>query len=198
MKSEIDVVNIGGGNLGSATRCLTSLGISWNIVDGNKPPDGKRPMILPGVGAFGAVMTHLRKDGLNEVLCNIVHGGTPLLGICVGLQVLLDASDEAPGVKGLGLIPGTVARFGKGKVPQIGWNQIDAQSDSTWQSGHVYFVNSFYAKPECGEDVLYTANYFGRFCAAIKRRNITAFQFHPEKSGELGKKLLKRWIADAA
>lgn len=198
MKSEIDVVNIGGGNLGSVTRCLTALGVSWNIVDSSKPPNGKRPIILPGVGAFGAVMSHLQKDGLDEAICSTVRTGTPLLGICVGLQVLLDTSEEAPGVRGLGLVSGRVVRFEKGKVPQIGWNQIHAKNDRSWQSGCVYFVNSYYAKPEYNNDVLFTANYFDEFCAGIKKQNVTAFQFHPEKSGEFGKQLLKKWITDAA
>ena len=198
MKSEIDVVNIGGGNLGSVTRCFTSLGVSWNIVDSNKPPDGKRPIILPGVGAFGAVMQHLHKDGLDKLLLKIANSGTPFLGICIGLQVLFEASDESPGTAGLSLVKGKVVQFTNGKVPQIGWNKINASNNHAWQPGYVYFVNSFYARPQNSADVLYTANYFGEFCAAVKKQNITAFQFHPEKSSLFGRDLLKRWIFDVA
>ncbi|MFN8608808.1 MAG: imidazole glycerol phosphate synthase subunit HisH [Vulcanimicrobiota bacterium] len=184
---ELELLDYGGGNLGSVRRCLERLGWSFVMVE---VPSGSRPLILPGVGAFGAVMAGLA--GLRERLRDLLRGGTPYLGICVGLQILLESSQESPGVAGLGLIPGEVVRYQAPKVPQMGWNDLRACQPG-WPDGFVYFVNSFYARPTDSGAVLYEADYHGRFCAALRSQNLTAFQFHPEKSGELGEQLLRRW-----
>ncbi len=192
---EVDLVDVGGGNIGSVRRCLHRLGITYRDVGADNLPGGSRPLILPGVGAFGTVMDSLRRNGLDESIKNLVAKGTPLLGVCVGMQVLFDSSEEAPGVPGLSLVPGKVVRFVADKVPQIGWNHIDAKQ-SGWEGGYVYFVNSFYAQPENDNVVLYQAQYGDtEFCAALRTGNITAFQFHPEKSSAFGASLLARWIA---
>ncbi|MFA6559825.1 MAG: imidazole glycerol phosphate synthase subunit HisH, partial [Candidatus Obscuribacterales bacterium] len=177
-------------------RSLTRLGINFNSVDASNPPDGSRPVILPGVGAFGAVMASLREGNFDQTIKSLVNAGTPFLGVCVGMQILFDSSEEAPGVTGLGLVKGSVVKFTQGKVPQTGWNEVRAVNDNGWPTGFVYFVNSFYAKPENDLVTLYEANYFGQFCAAVSTANITAFQFHPEKSGEFGEGLLKKWVSD--
>lgn len=200
-KFAVDLVTSVGGNLGSVGRSLTRLGINFNAVDVSNPPDGTRPIILPGVGAFGAVMASLREGGFDQAVKSLVQAGTPFLGVCVGMQILFDCSEEAPGVAGLGLVKGKVVKYTQGKVPQTGWNEVrpvNGNSDGAkgWPSGFVYFVNSYYAKPENDSATLYEADYFGPFCAAVSTGNITAFQFHPEKSGEFGESLLKRWVSD--
>lgn len=200
MKTEVDLVDVAGGNLGSVRRCLDRLSVPFKLVNAENPPDGSRPIILPGVGNFGAVMQNLEKNGFDQIVKTLVRGGTPYLGICVGMQILFDWGEESD-TAGLGLLPGKVIKFTSGKIPQIGWNRIELSMDSEdsskkdiWPDGYVYFVNSYVAQPEIVTDVLYSADYFGNFCAAVKRNNICGFQFHPEKSGPFGQSLIMRWI----
>ena len=131
-------------------------------------------------------MHALQQRGLDRRLSHILSQKTPFLGICVGMQILLQESEESPGVAGLGLIPGKVVRFRAPKVPQIGWNRIEG--------GFVYFVNSYYARLKDPRHLWYEADYHGPFCAALRHENISAFQFHPEKSGEYGQRLLHEWL----
>ena len=206
MKIEVDLVDVAGGNLGSVRRCLGRLGVPYNLVNPQNAPDGSRPIILPGVGNFGAVMKNLQKDGFDQLVGRLVKEGTPYLGICVGMQILFDWGEESNSA-GLGLLPGRVVKFKRGKIPQIGWNKIEFERDcdmadsgcidsvnKVWSDGYVYFVNSFIAQPENVRDTLYSSDYFGNFCAAVKRDNICGFQFHPEKSGPFGQSLLINWI----
>jgi imidazole glycerol-phosphate synthase subunit HisH len=193
MKAEVDLVDIGGGNVGSISRCLERLGISFRRSDAANPPDGTRPLVVPGVGAFGAVMDALRLAQLDTRLIELAKAGTPYLGICVGMQILFEGSEESPGKRGLSLVPGKVVRFQHEKVPQIGWNRLTPLNDG-WQSGYAYFVNSYFPVPTNESDALYQANYGGSFCAAISKDNLTAFQFHPEKSGAFGEALITRWL----
>lgn len=195
----VDLVDIGSGNIGSVKRCLERLGVPYQIVDGENQPDGRRPLVLPGVGAFGTVMQALRQAGLDATICRLVKAGTPYLGICVGMQILFDGSEESPGIAGLSILPGQVRRFQTGKVPQIGWNCIAAtKADTGCSSGFVYFVNSYYPEPLEFDVVSYQASYAVPFCAAVQSGNVTAFQFHPEKSGEFGARLLARWIENVS
>ena len=193
MKADVDLVDIGGGNIGSISRCLERLNVRYRKSDAESPPDGSRPLVVPGVGAFGAVMESLRTSKLDKRLVELVRAGTPYLGICVGMQVLFDTSEESAGTQGLSLVPGKVVRFRHPKVPQIGWNKLTPLSDD-WQPGYAYFVNSYFPVPNDADDTLYEANYGGSFCAAIRRGTVTAFQFHPEKSGAFGESLLTRWV----
>lgn len=193
MKTEIDLVDMGGGNIGSVRRCLQRLGVDFRQVGAGNLPDGSRPVIVPGVGNFGAVMQSLADAKLDESIRQIVRNGTPFLGICVGMQILFESSEESAGVAGLGLIPGKVLRFNHRKVPQVGWNKLHS-TNKDWQDGYVYFVNSYFAVPDNRDVVLYESNYGGDFCAAVSTANITAFQFHPEKSGPFGEGLIKRWV----
>ena len=195
--SKVDLVDVGGGNIGSVKRCLERLEIDFNEANLSSPPTGDKPVVLPGVGAFGPVMDHLRANGFDNRVRDLVKSGTPFLGICVGMQILFDSSEEAPGVKGLGLVPGTVKKFQQGKVPQIGWNLVEREKnkgEAFPENGYVYFVNSFYPSPSSNDAVLYWSDYYVRFCAAVKQDNITAFQFHPEKSGSFGQELLLSWV----
>lgn len=194
----IDLIDIGAGNIGSVSRCLERLSVDFRKVGPDNPPDGTRPLILPGVGAFGAFMKSLKRNGFAEHLTHLVKDGTPYLGICVGLQVLFGSSSEAQGSEGLNLLPGKVVSYRRGKIPQIGWNMIHScQPEGPiggWPSGYVYFVNSYYAIPAEPTMILYLADYHGPFCAAVQHENITAFQFHPEKSGPFGHGLIQTWL----
>lgn len=193
MKTSVDIIESAGGNVGSICRAFERLGVNYRKVNEKSPPDGSRPVVLPGVGAFGAVMSRLKERELDKTITKLVGDGVPFLGVCVGLQVLFDESEESPGVSGLGILPGRIVKFQQGKVPQIGWNYVE--SDSTdWDAGYAYFVNSFYAAPSTPDVVLYQSQYYEPFCAAVKKENVTAFQFHPEKSGSFGMTLLQKWV----
>jgi len=189
----IDVVEYGAGNTGSILRCLDRLEMNYQRVHGLHLPSGDNPILFPGVGAFGAAMANLTQSALAERLRCLLKTGTPYLGICIGLQVLFEQSEEAPDIAGLCVLSGQVVRFQNGKVPQIGWNWIKPTQPG-WEAGYVYFVNSYYPKPDDPDSCLYKADYHGTFSAAVQTGNITAFQFHPEKSGAFGQTLLRRWL----
>lgn len=201
---KLEVIDYGGGNLGSMQRCLERLDISYRLVGGPEQPplSGDCALLFPGVGAFGAAMATLGERGLTDRIQAMVNDGVPYLGVCIGLQVLFEWSEEAPRVPGLGLLPGVIKRFTEGKVPQIGWNYVSVPEKTqeklaekaTPPAGHVYFVNSYYPQPEADELVLYQAHYHRQFCAAAQHDNITAYQFHPEKSGEFGHQLIADWV----
>lgn len=199
IQKEIDLIDIGIGNIGSIKRCLDRLNISFRIVDANNQPDGKRPIVFPGVGHFGSIMHALQKNKLDASVRNFISSGTPYLGICVGLQILFESSEESPDMPGLGLLKGNVIRFQHGKIPQIGWNLLKAnkepQNALSESAQYVYFVNSYYVKPSSKEIITHTADYFEDFCAAIQSNNITAVQFHPEKSGKFGSQFIKEWLS---
>lgn len=195
----IEVIDYGGGNLGSVLRCLKRLDIPYRLVEGgDSQPSGKAPLLLPGVGSFGAVMRSLQERRLIEPIQSLVSDGTPYLGICLGLQILFESSEESPDVPGLSLLKGTVRRYRTNpeplKIPQIGWNKIEmppSNKETVFpKEGFVYFVNSYYADPADPAVTLYTANYAGPFCAAVRQGAMLAFQFHPEKSGAFGHQLL--------
>ncbi|MDZ4834576.1 MAG: imidazole glycerol phosphate synthase subunit HisH [Candidatus Melainabacteria bacterium] len=192
----VDVIDAAGGNVGSLCRALERLGVEYRRVNASNRKLGDRPIILPGVGAFGAVMDNLVNSQLVDPIKEAIAKGVPFLGICVGLQVLFESSEETPGVAGLSILPGKVVRFTEGKIPQIGWNSVESTS-SEWPSGFVYFVNSYFAEPAQPDAVLFKSEYFQTFCAAVQKENITAFQFHPEKSGDYGMTLLETWLAKA-
>jgi len=202
MTIEVDLVTSAGGNIGSVSRCLDRLEVTYHLCGAGNVPKGDRPIVLPGVGAFGAVMKSLEEDNFASELRQLIKKGTPFLGICVGMQVLFDGSEEAPGVPGLGIIPGQVCKYTQGKVPQIGWNKIVPAHEhflqEGWDEGFVYFVNSYYPRPVDDAVVLYRSDYFGPFCAAVKTGNITAFQFHPEKSEKMGQGLISRWLQNVS
>jgi imidazole glycerol phosphate synthase glutamine amidotransferase subunit len=194
---DVELVDVGGGNVGSVMRCLERLGIKYKQVQTPDQLTGTAPLILPGVGSFGAVMQFLRAKDLANPVTTLVRQGTPFLGICVGLQILFSDSEESPGVPGLDLLPGKIVKFRRGKVPQIGWNLITPTEQAKYvfpDQEYVYFVNSYFPRPAQGDVVSFTANYHETFCAAVLHKNITAFQFHPEKSGKAGERLIMRWL----
>lgn len=198
----IAVIDYDAGNIKSVEKALQMLGEEVIITRDREVLLKADKVILPGVGAFGDAMARLNEYGLVEIIKEIVSRGTPFLGICLGLQLLFDSSDEAPGVEGLGLLPGKIVRFDDNaglKIPQIGWNALSFPRECKLFSGidegsFVYFVHSYYLKADDENDVVATAEYANHIHAAVARDNIYACQFHPEKSSSVGLKILKNFI----
>ncbi len=191
----ITVLDYGGGNLKSIVNALNALGVEFRMTDEAEDVLNAERLIFPGQGHFGQVMDALKFRGLAEPLRRKLNEGMPFLGICVGLQVLFEASEEAPGIEGLSIFKGRNVRFTEGKIPQIGWNKIKTtEADSVLKDDYFYFVNSFHAVPEDASIVSAIAEYGRPFTAAVQRNNIAATQFHPEKSGAAGQEVLRRWV----
>jgi glutamine amidotransferase len=202
----VAVIDYDAGNTLSVTRALEKVGARVDLT-----PDPERvaradAVVLPGVGAFGDCVRKLEERGMDRACREAIEDGRPFLGVCVGLQVLFEGSEESPGVEGLCVLPGEVVRFEVGdlKVPHMGWNQLDvARAHPVLEelSGEAfYFVHSYYPDPAEQSDVLGTAEYGARFCAAAGRENLVAVQFHPEKSSRAGLKLYEnfsRWAKSA-
>ncbi|MBW1636842.1 MAG: imidazole glycerol phosphate synthase subunit HisF [Deltaproteobacteria bacterium] len=201
----VTLLDYGAGNIRSVRNAIKKLGIE--VKDVSEPEDifTAEKLIFPGVGSFGLVMTRLAAKGYIEPLIKRIREDKPFLGICVALQALYQGSDESPGINGLGIIPGQVKRFPEGdlSVPQIGWNNIQLSQETSLMNNYhnekLYFVHSYYAccDPLTEKWILSTTDYGLRFVSAIKKGNIAAFQFHPEKSGEAGLKILKNYLAPA-
>jgi len=152
-------------------------------------------LVLPGVGAFGAARAALEEIGVVEALAERVRAGRPTLGICLGLQLLFEASEESPGVAGLGVLPGAISRFPDTvRVPQFGWNRVTPQGEGLVRPGYAYFANSYLAVRAPEGWVASTAEHGGPFVAAVQRGAVLACQFHPELSGAWGLDLLARWL----
>lgn len=189
-------------NLRSAGKALERLGARVRVAARPDEAGGVDAIVLPGVGRFGAAMERLEAHGFTGMLREAAGLGTPVLGICLGLQLLFDESEESPGVPGLGLIPGAVRRLRTDrKVPHIGWSEV------RWREGAVfapreggpadrtyYFVHSYACEPADADDVLGTAEHGAPFVAAAGRGSVAGVQFHPEKSSTAGLALLGRWL----
>jgi len=199
--ASICIIDYGMGNLRSVEKAVAAIGGSPEI---SRDPDivrQSRGLILPGVGAFGDGMAVLRRKGLDEAILEAVREGTPLLGLCLGLQMLFDESEEFGKHAGLGLIPGKVLRIQEPDlcVPHVGWNQVelikaDPLLENIQEGSYFYFVHSYYADPENAEDALAWTEYGRRFCSVARRGNVWGAQFHPEKSQEAGKQLLRNFL----
>ena len=187
------------GNLRSAQKALEHVGADARLTADRDVIDAADAVVLPGVGAFGRCMEALAATGLDAAAKDVVAAGTPFLGICVGMQLLHESSEEAPGVAGLGILPGVVRRLPDGvKHPQMQWNVLDRTRPSRLLAGlaeptWVYFVHSY--APELGPDTVATCDYGGPVAAAVERGNVAATQFHPEKSGPCGLALLRSFVA---
>lgn len=193
----IAIIDYGMGNLGSVQKALTYLGFTSVITDEPKQAAGASGLILPGVGAIASAMQAVRQKKLDRVVCDYIDSGRPFLGICLGMQMLFDTSEEGGEVRGLGILPGRVARFSPEyglKIPQIGWNNLTGVSHPDLRKDdYVYFVHSYYCIPDRREDVAATTEYGIEYASAAARENVLATQFHPEKSGEAGLAILNRW-----
>ena len=196
------------GNLGSVKKAFDHLRYDSVITSDPAIIKAASGVVLPGVGAFGAAMENLTAAGLDNVVKEVVAAGTPFLGICLGMQLLMDGSEECKDlweneepIPGLGIIPGTVKRFPSGdlKVPQIGWNKLEDVTGSLLSEGdYVYLVHSYYCEPEDKADAAAYVTYGVKYCAAFERGNIFATQFHPEKSGEAGLQILTKFARRTA
>lgn len=194
---ETVVIRTGTANLASVLAALGRLGVAARA--SNDPTDVTTAgrVVLPGVGAFGSAMDRLEADNLVDPLRRRVRSGMPTLGICLGMQLLFDGSDESPGRPGLGVVPGKLQRFSGGvRIPQMGWNRIAAdQGCDVLQSGFVYFANSYHAVGTPVDWLAARADHGGAFLAAIERGPVVACQFHPELSGSFGLALMRRWVS---
>ncbi len=193
------VLDYGIGNLRSAQKALERVGADARLTDDSGVVAGAAGVVLPGVGAFGPCMAALRATGLDRVAHRAATDGRPFLGICIGMQLLYDGSEEAPGVPGLGVLPGPVRRLPpKVKHPQMQWNPLDVVRPSPLVAGlpepaWMYFVHSFAAEDTA--DAVATCDYGGPVVAAVERGPVWATQFHPEKSGANGLAVLANFVA---
>jgi len=185
----IAVVDYGAGNLFSVSNALAVIGEEFEVVESEFDSSNFSGVLLPGVGHFGQMMESLDNRGLRQSIEKSAQIEQPILGICLGMQALFESSQEAEGVKGLGLINGEVTAIkGDVRVPQIGWNEVHyADREPAWY----YFANSFVVKES--ESIWGRCDYGGEFCASVKHNSIWGMQFHPEKSGAAGLALLKEW-----
>ena len=197
------VIDYGAGNLRSVLHALNHLGIDdVTLVQSGDQLNGADKIILPGVGAFGAGMQQLHKQGIVEPLKDAISAGTPYLGICLGMQFLFEESDEMGTHEGLGILPGKVRRFPKDhvfKVPHMGWNQLITHKASPLLEGvmegdYAYFVHSYYCDAANPDDVMLTTDYGMPFTVGVQHDNIYGVQFHPEKSQKIGLKLLANFL----
>lgn len=191
----ITIIDYEAGNLKSITNMLDFLCQEYRISSNPKEIEQADRIIFPGQGHFAQAMKNLEGKGLIEPIKTAISNNSQFLGICLGLQVLFEKSEEAPGIKGLGIIRGEVKRFSTGKIPQIGWNKIKTTLNNKYlEDDYFYFVNSYYVKPQDESVISSTAYYNEDFCASIEYKNLTALQFHPEKSSEAGIKFFKKWL----
>lgn len=197
----ITIVDYNAGNLRSVKRACDAAGVESVLTQDPEGILAASRVIFPGVGAAKSAMNTVLERGLDAALGEAVRRGTPVLGICIGAQIILDRSEEGD-VDCLGLLPGSTKRFRLSdprlKVPHIGWNEVKVEKAHPLLAGlqpgdELYFVHSYYPSPSDGESVYATAEYGGRFCCALGRRNLFATQFHPEKSGPIGLDLLARF-----
>lgn len=201
----IAVVDYGMGNLRSVSKAFESQGFPVIVTRDSRDIESASGLVLPGVGAFGDCVKHLDEFGLTGPIEDFINSGKPFLGICLGLQVLFEGSEESPGAKGLGILKGKVVRFPafekeRLKVPHMGWNQIEIKKNASILDGipegsWFYFVHSYYPKPEDESVVAITSNYGIDFTAAVQEGNIFACQFHPEKSSAYGLRILSNFAS---
>lgn len=207
----IGIVNYGMGNLRSVQKALQRVGAQAQMIESPDQIEAAERLILPGVGAFADGMKHLRERGMVEPLKQYADSGKPMMGICLGMQLLFDSSTEdAPSpdqpIQGLGILPGKVVRFQEDqgpdkprlKVPHMGWNEINFAPETPLFAGltpgdHVYFVHGYYCIPEGESDIAATTGYGQTYCSAVHRGNVWATQFHPEKSQRVGLQILENF-----
>ena len=200
MGKNIAIVNYGAGNTASLRNAFEFLGKKAILAEKASQLREAEAVVFPGQGSFGQAMEYLEKSGNKEVLVEQILSGTPYLGICLGLQVLFESSEESPSAKGLGIFRGTNRRFSvEKKVPLIGWAKAEKENDSKLLDGiengqYFYFVNSYFAVPENGAVVKGKSFYGEKFCSVVEGENVFATQFHPENSGMKGIKILRNFL----
>lgn len=196
MAGKTVIVDYDAGNLKSIGNMLKFLGEDFLISSSAQDLKDAKRIIFPGQGHFRQAVENLERKKLIEPIKSAIQDGKPFLGICLGLQILFEKSEEAPDFEGLSILKGEVKKFTQGKVPQIGWNRIKTtQNNDYLHEDFFYFVNSFYVEPQDKSVIASTANYHIDFCASVQKENLTAVQFHPEKSANAGMDFFKLWIA---
>ncbi len=196
------VIDYDAGNLKSVEKAFLALGEEVSITRNPEEILAADRVVLPGVGSFGDAMSRLRQYGLTSVIHEVIDRKTPFLGICLGLQLLFESSEECEGVEGLGIFKGKILRIpgGEGrKIPHMGWNSLEIRQKSRLFAGvrenaYVYFVHSYYLKAEDETQVAAFTDYGVRIHAAVEKGNVMACQFHPEKSGSVGLEILKNFV----
>ena len=200
MTKQVIIVDYGMGNLHSVNKAILAVG-GVPVVTGDPALIAKaEKLILPGVGAFGDCMANLTEAGLVPLLQEYLHSGKSFLGICLGMQVLFEGSEEAPGVQGLGYFPGQVRKLTtREKIPHMGWNRLELKTPSpllTEAAGqYVYFVHSYHCEPEDKSLITAVCDYGQEITASVGRGSVQGFQFHPEKSSRVGLSLLQKFVA---
>lgn len=199
----IAIIDYGAGNLQSVKKAFDFIGAESVITDNPEIINACDRILLPGVGSFGDAMDSMAKSGLVETVKQNALSGKPFLGICLGLQLLFEESEESPGVKGLGIFKGKIKKFSPDmglKIPHIGWNSLEIKQKDTLfknvpENSYVYFVHSYYLHAEDGNDIATVTNYGIDFHSAVGKNNVFATQFHPEKSGDVGLQILKNFAS---
>jgi glutamine amidotransferase len=200
--NDVILIDVGTGNLRSVQKALESLGANVETTDHPQAILSGKGLVLPGVGAFGDFMTGLRARGLDEVIKDAAKRGTPLLGICVGMQALFEIGEEMGTHAGFGLLMGKVVRFAESlsvKIPHTGWNQVEVKQEAPLfnkinAGAYVYFNHSYYCQAWNSSDIIATTDYGLTFACAVQRENIFGVQFHPEKSQMVGLRILKNFL----
>jgi glutamine amidotransferase len=201
MRPPVAVLDYGVGNLHSAAKALDRAGADVRVVATVEEAGGAAGLVVPGVGAYGACLTGLASAGGAAAVAGWLEGGRPLLGICVGMQLLFEASEEGPVSDGVGVIAGKIRRLtGPVKIPHIGWDEVAIRPGSRLFAGledgtRFYFVHSYAPEPD-GVAVAAVCDYGGRFAAAVEQGNLFGTQFHPEKSGAAGLALLANFVTE--
>jgi glutamine amidotransferase len=199
----IAITDYGMGNRRSVETALAHVGAESVITADHDAIRAASALILPGVGAFPEAMRNLERTGLGDVLIERAEAGVPLLGICLGMQLLFDSSSEHEGAAGLGILPGVVTRLESPRLPHIGWNLVAFERSSSLTEGFdeaaaFYHVHSFACRPADTADIVGTSEYGERFTSVIERGNVMAVQFHPEKSSRDGLRMLRNFAQLAA
>lgn len=198
----VAIIDYDAGNLRSVEKALEALGAETVVTRDPEVIAGSSRVILPGVGSFGDAMERLNQYGLPDVIRRTVSGNKPFLGICLGLQLLFEESEESSGVPGLGILKGKILKIPQTeglKIPHMGWNSLNLKPDSRLFAGirdqeYVYFVHSYYLKAQEESQVAATTWYGTEIHAAVEAGNVFACQFHPEKSGDTGLRILKNFL----
>ena len=198
----IAIIDYDAGNIKSVEKALLLLGQKAVITGDREEILKADKVVLPGVGAFGDAMDNLRRTGLDQVIREVTDRGTPFLGICLGLQLLFERSDEAPGVDGLGILEGEILRIPDKdglKIPHMGWNSLHLENNGRLFRGieegsYVYFVHSYYLKAADERIVKASTEYSTHIHASVEKGNVFACQFHPEKSSDVGIQILRNFV----
>lgn len=190
----IVIIDYGAGNIKSITNVLDKLKVKYIVSSDIKTILNAGKIIFPGQGSFAQAIDNLTKKNLIEPIKTIINRNVPFLGICLGLQILFEKSEEAPNVKGLGIFKGSVKKFRQGKIPHIGWNKVFPKDEKFLKEDFYYYVNSYYVEPDDEKLIYATTNYHGNFCCAIKKDNLIAVQFHPEKSAKNALPFFEKFI----